>query len=364
MVTAASPAHTASEFEQLARLRLPLPVWDFVAGGSGGESTLAANRAALDRIALVPRVMRDLSAPDTSCDLFGARASIPAAVAPIAYQKLVHEDGELAAARAAERAGIPYVISTMSSVPLEQIAEIGAVTWFQLYPLREQASSRALVRRAEAAGCAALLVTVDVPWMARRLRDIRNGFTLPPQVRAANLEDDAAVGAQRPVAGDSALAVHTGAQFAAFTWPDLAELRKATSLPVIVKGVLDPADAVRAIEAGADGIVVSTHGGRQLDGAIAAADALPAVSEAVGGRGRVLFDSGVRSGLDIVRALASGADAVLIGRPVLWGLAVDGEDGAHRVLTMFEHEFADALGLAGCADPASARRLTTWRGPR
>ncbi|MBS2533745.1 alpha-hydroxy-acid oxidizing protein [Catenulispora sp. NF23] len=364
MLTTPGPgAQSVVEFEQIARARLPGEVWDFVAGGSGAETTLAANRAALDRVALVPRAMGDLSGRHTGTDLFGVRAVMPAAIAPIAYQRLVHPDGELALARAAKRAGIPFTVSTMSSTPLEQVAEVGGTTWFQLYPLRDREQSRDLVRRAEAAGCSALMVTVDVPWMARRLRDVRNEFTVPAHVSAANFTDSsAAAGARQAVVGDSAVAAHTAATFAAFTWPDLTELRRAASIPLIVKGILDPRDAAKAISLGADAVVVSNHGGRQLDGAIASADAVTAVREAVGDRGTVLFDSGIRSGLDIMRALTLGADAVLIGRPALWGLAADGEAGADRVLGLFHQEFAEALGLAGCPDPAAARTLTIWRG--
>ncbi|MFK0119788.1 alpha-hydroxy acid oxidase [Streptomyces sp. NPDC090994] len=357
-------AGSVADLEPAARERLAGDIWDFIAGGSGDETTLAANRAALDRITLVPRVLRDLSERHTRCELFGFRASVPAAVAPLAYHRLVHPDGEAATARAARRAGVPLTVSTMSSTSLEQVTDAGGTVWFQLYPLRDRQRTRALVRRAEDARCAALMVTVDVPWMARRPRDIRNSFSLPPHVRAPLLGDeDGAPDARSRVPHASAVAEHTRASFAPFTWADLAELRRATSLPLIVKGVLAPDDAVRAVEAGADGVVVSNHGGRQLDGAIPTADALGAVCEAVGGRGTVLFDSGVRSGTDVLRALACGADAVLVGRPVLWGLAVGGEAGVHRVLTLLRREFSDALGLAGCPDPAAARELAIWRRP-
>ncbi|MFJ8231223.1 alpha-hydroxy acid oxidase [Streptomyces sp. NPDC094448] len=352
------------DVERAAAGVLPDAVRDFVAGGSGGERTLAGNRAALERIRIVPRALRDVSECDTGTTLLGRRVSMPVATAPIGYQKLVHPEGELAAARAAKEAGIPFTVGTLSSFPLERVAEAGATTWFQLYWLRDRALTFDLVRRAEEAGCAAVMLTVDVPWMGRRLRDMRNGFALPDDVVAANLTAGPATAAHRAVPGSSALAAHTSVAFApSLNWRDLDELRHRTRLPLIVKGLLDPADAVRAVESGADAVVVSNHGGRQLDGAVASIDALPAVCAAVGGRCEVLLDSGIRSGIDVLKALASGANGVLVGRPLLWGLAAGGAEGARSVLGLLAEELRDAIGLAGCREVGEARHLRTVRGP-
>ncbi len=287
---------------------------------------------------------------------------MPVAIAPMAYQRLLHEEGELAAARAACASGVPYIVSTLSSYRLEDIAATGAHTWFQLYCLRDQAKNHELVSRAEDAGCRALMVTVDVPMMARRLRDVRNAFALPPHVRAANLDTGGGSEAHRKVGGASALAVHTSSAFAAgLSWHDLEDLRGRTSLPLVVKGILDPRDARRAVEIGADSVVVSSHGGRQLDGAQPSLRALPGVLEAVNGNCEVLLDSGVRGGLDVLKALALGARGVLLGRPVLWGLAADGEDGVTKVLSLVRAELDEAMTLAGCADAAAASAVRTER---
>ncbi len=352
--------HCLEDMEQAAREAMPADVWDFVSGGSGGEVTLAANRAALRRIALVPRVLKDLAHCDPRTTLFGVPHAMPVAVAPLAYHKLVHPEGELAGARAAKAAGVPFTASTLSSCTIEAITGIGGTVWFQLYWLRDRKKTFELVERAEAAGCAALMPTVDVPWMGRRLRDVRNRFTLPSGVEAANLAWGSGSGAHRAPASGSAVASHTGSAFTpSLTWADIEELRRRTTLPIILKGVLDPQDARRAVDVGADGIVVSNHGGRQLDGAIAAADALAEVVTEVGGACRVLLDSGIRSGTDVLRALALGADGVLVGRPVLWGLAASGERGVGRVLDLLVEELRDALGLAGCDGVRAAREVRT-----
>ncbi|MFF7295673.1 alpha-hydroxy acid oxidase [Streptomyces sp. JL4002] len=347
------------DFAGPARRALDPEVWDFVAGGSGEELTMAANRSALDRIRLVPRVLSGTGACDTSAELPGGRAALPVAVAPMAYQRLLHPEGELATARAAAAAGVPFTLSTLSSVPVEEVTALGGVTWFQLYCQRDPEATAALVRRAEEAGCAALMVTVDVPVMGRRLRDLRNGFALPPGVAAAHLDPAGARRAAERRAGTCAVAEHTAESFArALGWDELARLRDLTGLPLIVKGILDPGDAAIAASVGADAVVVSNHGGRQLDGAVASADMLPAVREAVPPSCRLLLDSGIRGGTDVLKALALGADGVLLGRPVLWGLAADGEDGVARVLGLLEAELRSALELSGCATPAEAPWLT------
>ncbi|MFC5266444.1 alpha-hydroxy acid oxidase [Kribbella qitaiheensis] len=349
-------ADSFTEYEEMAAAVLPSAVRDFVAGGSGSETTLQMNRAAFDSVTLTPRVLGGISSVNTTWPYFGG-ASMPVVVAPMAYQRLLHPEGELLLAKAAADAGIPYTISTLSSYPLEKIAGTEP-SWFQLYWLRDRTLVESLIDRAEASGCTALMVTVDVPVMGRRLRDVRNAFALPPHVVAANLVD-AVTEAHVGVPGLSAVAAHTASAFEpAVSWQDLEWLRSRIQLPLLIKGILDPRDAVRAVEVGAAGIVVSNHGGRQLDGAVASIDALPAVVDAVGKHCKVLLDSGVRSGTDVLRALALGASAVLVGRPLLWALAVD---ACAEALGLLRKELEDAMLLAGCADLAAAGRLTTGR---
>lgn len=355
---------SVTDVERRAAAVLPPEVWDFVAGGSGAEVTLAENRAALDRVQVVPRALVGTTSAETGTRLFGTEMSIPAAIAPVAYQRLLHPEGELAVARAAREAGIPFVVSTLSSQPVEAIAATGAATWLQLYWLRDRAVVENLVRRAEDAGSSAIVLTVDMPVMGRRARDMRNRFALPAHVVASHLPPDTASGAHARTTEDCAVAVHTNDAFdPSLSWTDLAWLRERTPLPLVLKGILDPDDAVRAAEYGADGLVVSNHGGRQFDGAPASIEALPEVADAVRGRCTVLFDSGVRSGTDIVRALALGADAVLLGRPVMYGLAADGADGAARVLALLGDELRTDMSLLGCPDLAAVPRLRTRTAP-
>jgi len=235
---------------------------------------------------------------------------------------------------------------------------VGGTLWQQLYWLRDRGQVTDMIQRAEAAGCRALVLTVDVPRLGRRLRDMRNGFALPPGVTAANLRDEAAGLVHRPAAGASGVAVHTNYVFdPSLSWDDVTWLREATRLPLVLKGILHPDDARRAVEQGADAIVVSNHGGRQLDGAVASATALPGVCEAVQGRCEVLLDSGIRGGTDVLRALSLGASGVLLGRPALWGLASGGAPGAARVLSLLAEEVTETMHLAGCPDVTSARDL-------
>ncbi|AZM58098.1 alpha-hydroxy-acid oxidizing enzyme [Streptomyces sp. WAC 01529] len=353
-----------ADVERAAAAVLPADVRDFVSGGSGAETTLDANRAALDRVFVVPRVLRDVSRCTAETTLLGRPARLPLAVAPVAYQRLVHPEGELAAARAAHAAGVPFTAGCLSSVPVERLTATGAAVWFQLYWLRASGHAFDLVRRAEDAGVEAIVLTVDVPWMGRRLRDMRNRFALPDHVRAAHLATGPSAAHRAPDGPASALAAHTGAAFsAALTWSSVAALRERTRLPLVLKGVLAAEDAVRAAECGVDAVVVSNHGGRQLDGAVPSVDALPGIVAALGGRCEVLLDSGIRSGTDILRALALGARGVLVGRPPVWGLAMGGEAGARRVLELLADELRDALGLAGCADVSAAAELRTVHHP-
>ncbi|MEH1165930.1 alpha-hydroxy acid oxidase [Micromonospora sp. CPCC 205539] len=354
------PAVSLDDYAERARAVLAPDVWDYVDGGSAAEVTLAANRAALDRVAVLPRVLRGVDRVDLSARLVGRPYAMPVGVAPMAYQRLVHPDGELGLAAAAGAAGVPYLASTLGSTPIEQVTGAGAEVWFQLYWLRERALVRDLLDRVVAAGCRALVVTVDVPVLGRRPRDLRNAFRLPADVVAANLPDGRDALAHAGAPGVSAIAAHTEEAFApALRWADLAWLREYVDLPLVVKGVLDPRDAVEAARVGADAVVVSNHGGRQLDGAPASVTMVPEVVNAVGDRCQVLLDSGIRGGTDVLRALALGAAGVLVGRPLLWALAAGGRPAAQDALGLLAAELRDALTLAGCADPAAARELRT-----
>ena len=337
------------DYAHLARDRLPAETWDFLEGGSGAERTVAANRAAFDRWRLRPRFLTGGSVPRTSTTLLGAPLATPLGVAPTAYHRLFHPDGELATARGAGAAGALFVVSIFASQPIEQIARVATgPLWLQVYWLQRRDALAQLVKRAEAAGFAGVVLTVDTPRVGRRLRDMRNGFAVDPAVRAVNLDDEVTVRTHQREPGVSALASHSVQAFdPTLSWADLDWLRAQTSLPIALKGILTGEDAVRAVESTVDAVIVSNHGGRQLDNAVASLDALAEVVDAVGGACPVLFDGGVRRGTDVFTALALGASAVLLGRPVLWALAVAGADGVAHVLDMLHDELAETMMLAG-----------------
>ncbi|MFD5827036.1 alpha-hydroxy acid oxidase [Lentzea sp. NPDC060358] len=328
-----------AELHDKARTVLDGVHYDFFAGGVGDEVVLAENEAAFRRLALLPRVLR--GGP--------VRTDLPALISPTAFHKLAHPEGELASARGAD--GTVLVSSMASTVPIaDVVAAATGPVWFQLYVQPDPAVTEALVRRAERAGCAALVVTVDSPVFGRHRRDIEHGFhDLPAGLAAENMRD-----LTEPGLRDIAMSAEV-------SWEHLGRLRGTTSLPVWVKGVLHPADAVLAVEHGVAGIVVSNHGGRQLDVVPASLDALPAVADAVAGRVPVVLDGGVRGGADIALALALGATAVGIGRPVLWGLAADGEAGVRRVLSVLREEFLHVLTMCG---GELTRDMVVVRGPR
>jgi 4-hydroxymandelate oxidase len=317
---------TLDEWEAAAREVLPLGVFDYIAGGAGGERTLAANEAAFDRWTLWPSVLRGSSSPDPSTSILGTTLAFPIAVAPWSFQSLVHPDGELATARAAASAGVPMSVSSTVLDRMEAIASGGDTLWWQLYIWRDRAATADQLRRAHAAGYRAVVWTVDVPMLGPRHRDARNAFSLPVGPSGSPQEFDPDI-----------------------SWTDLPWIREqAHDLPIVVKGILRPDDALAAIDHGADAIVVSNHGGRQLDRAAASLDALPGVVDAVGGRVPVLMDGGVRDGVDVLIALALGAAAVLVGRPTAWGLAVGGQAGVEAVLRFLRDGFVSALANAGC----------------
>jgi 4-hydroxymandelate oxidase len=337
------------DYAESAQSSMTEEAWGYVQGGSGAEWTIAENRAAFDRVVVRPRVLVDVERCDLETTLLGSSLSVPIGVAPMAYHRLAHSDGELATATAAGDIGGPFVVSIFASQTVADIAKVASgPLWLQVYWLRQRDALVGLVRRAEQAGFAALVLTVDAPKVARRLRDIRNSFTVPDGVRAVNLEDAVTASIHQTSAGASAIELHSREQFdPRITWADLAWLRERTTLPLVIKGILTAEDARLAVEHGADAVGVSNHGGRQLDGAIASLDALPEVVDAVDGRIPVLLDGGIRSGTDIFKGLALGASAVLIGRPVLWGLAHDGAAGATSVLRMLRDELVDCMILAG-----------------
>lgn len=328
------PLVNLDDYEAQARATLPAAAFDYIAGGSDDEVTLRANRTAFAARRLRPRVLVDVRQPQTATTLLGTPVTTPIFVAPASAHRLAHPDGELATARAAARLGTIMTVATLATHSLEAIAATGVSAWFQLYIYRDLAVTERLVRRAAAAGYRALVLTVDTPRLGRRERDLRHGFRLPPDLALANFADDAWPG-------------ELGGERAAITWESLAWLRGLTALPLILKGILTAEDARLAVAHGAAGIVVSNHGGRQLDGALPALDALPEIAAAVGDRCELYLDGGVRRGTDVLKALALGARAVALARPVLWGLAVNGEDGAYDVLRLLADEFTLAMALAG-----------------
>nr|WP_246497454.1 alpha-hydroxy acid oxidase [Sphaerisporangium rubeum] len=331
------------DFETAARDRLDPAHYDYFASGAQDELTVAANEAAFRRRMLVPRVLRGGGPPRLETTVLGTPAAMPVLLAPTAFHRLAWPEGEPATARAAASAGVIMIAAMLSTVSIEDIAATGATLWFQLYPQPDMAFTESLVRRAEAAGCRALVVTVDSPALGRNERGDRNGFhDLPPDLHCANMREGGHV---RQVV----LSPH-------ISWADIGRLRSMTTLPLLLKGVLHPLDARLAVEHGVDGIIVSNHGGRQLDTAAASLDRLPAVAEAVAGRVPLLLDGGVRRGTDVVKALALGATAVAVGRPVLWGLATAGEAGVSRVLSLLRTELENALTLCGATGPGEVTR--------
>lgn len=351
-----SPLINLFDYEARARQVLAAAAYGYFVGGAADEVTVRANREAFERVRLGPRVLVDVSRVDTRVTILGRAHETPIIIAPMALARLAHDDGELAIRRAAAGVGVTYTVSTWSTLSLEQIAAqaIGRL-WFQLYVYKDRAVTRRLVELAEYAGYEALMLTVDVPVAGKRERDARNRFALPPHIQLANFVDTglAEVADQQD---DSAIAAYATSQVdPALTWTDVAWLRSITRLPVIVKGVLRADDARRAVDHGAAAVVVSNHGGRQLDTAVASLDALPEIAQAVGEQIDVLIDGGVRRGTDVLKAIALGAKGVLVGRPVMWGLAVDGENGVRDVLSILHGEFVNAMMLCGCP---SVREIT------
>jgi isopentenyl diphosphate isomerase/L-lactate dehydrogenase-like FMN-dependent dehydrogenase len=388
----------AERLEQAAQRAMSREAFAYTAGAAGSESTMRANRSAFDHWRIVPRVLRDVSVRDTSIELFGRRLPVPVLLSPIGVLELMHADADLAVARAAASLGVPMVFSNQASVPMEACAAAmgDAPRWFQLYWSRDDELVESLVQRAERCGCDAIVVTLDTALLGWRSRDLELGHLpfllgkgiaqytsdpvfmrklhepldgpLPARGRVTLSALRTALTMARAIPGGRLHNLKSGDALAAvrrfvatysrasLTWDDLPFLRQCTRLPIVLKGVLHPDDARRAMDAGMDGVIVSSHGGRQVDGSIAALDALPPIVDAVAGRVTVLMDSGVRGGADVFRALALGARAVGIGRPYAYGLALAGEAGVREVLGNIVAEFELTMALTGRATVADIGR--------
>jgi L-lactate dehydrogenase (cytochrome) len=375
-----SQAHTIEDLRAMARRRVPRAVFDYVDGAAEQEISLARARAAFERVELHPRVLHDVSKVDTSAQILGSRAALPLVLAPAGFTRMMHHEGEIAVARAAARADVPYVLSTMGTTEPEAVRACapGARHWFQLYLWRNREASEALVDRAERAGYEALVLTVDTPVAGARMRDVRNGLTIPPKLTARTLAGMAVHPAwwinaltTEPLrfaamtGYDGSLEELIGVMFdPAATVADLAWLRARWPRKLVVKGIQGVEDARMVADLGADAVVVSNHGGRQLDRTRPPLELLPEVVEAIGERCEVLIDSGIRSGADLVAARGLGASAVLVGRPYLYGLMVGGEQGVDRVLEIFTAEYTRTMQLLGVvrSDDLGSEQVTL--GPR
>lgn len=390
----ASVSISLSALEEQAKSVLPGNAFAYLAGGAGLESTVASNRSDFEKIRIVPRMLKDVSVCDTSTELFGSHLSLPLMLSPVGVLELAHPSADLGVALAASRLNVPFIFSNQASIPMEDVAkEMGDSTrWFQLYWSKSRDLVESFVRRAEACGCKAIVVTLDTTRLGWRTRDLDLAwlpflegkgiaqYTSDPVFQKL-MDEPETTSTTKPRVTLHAIAAlvkmtkaYPGSGFIskllsgrprkavqkfvsiysnpAVTWNDLAFLRTCTKLPVLLKGILHPDDAKLAIDHGVDGIVVSNHGGRQVDGAISTIDALPAIVKAVSGRIPVLMDSGVRGGADMFKAIALGAKAVCIGRPYAYGLAIDGDNGVEQVLRNFMADFELTMALAGCKNVA------------
>ena len=377
-------AATVEDLRRIAERRLPAGVFDYVDGGAEDERTLGRNVAAFGQIEFRPNVLRDVSAIDLSTTLFGVERAMPLILAPTGFTRITHSEGELAVARAAERAGVPFSLSTMSTRSIEEVAAVSAgAKWFQVYAWKDRGLVRDLVERAAAAGYEALWLTVDTAVLGRRERDVRRGYTIPPKIGLdtlvdgvlhpgwtidflthepivfANVVDRSTEDGSDPIT----LAEHVMRQFdQALSWDDVDWLRSIWDGPIVLKGIQTVDDAVRAVDAGVDGIGLSNHGGRQLDDAPTPIELVEPVAQEVQGRSAVICDGGVRRGSDIVKALALGADACSIGRPYLYAMGAAGERGVDHVLDLFRDGMARTMALTGRTSVAGiARDLVRWR---
>ena len=339
-----------AEFEEIARARAPHSTYEYLAAGAGDEKTLRWNRESFDAILLRPRVLRDVSTVDTSLTLLGRKLDCPILLAPTAFHRAIHPDGEVATAKGAGAAGASWIISTATTTPLDEIGRAATgPLWFQLYVQPDRSVTLDLVQRAESIGCEALCLTVDSPAQGARNRQTRARFELPAGVTAPYMGE--------LVAGKNISDNRRGSNI---TWDDLEWLVSASKIPVVVKGILDGRDAAKCVDSGAAGIVVSNHGARNLDTIPAAIDALPEVADHVAGRVPLLIDGGIRRGTDIVKAIALGASAALVGRPYCYGLAVAGAEGVQRVVEILRTELEMAMQLMGLRTLNEIDRSALW----
>jgi 4-hydroxymandelate oxidase len=355
------PPETLADFESLAKRQMSHMAYEYVAAGAGDEITLRENERAFDRIRLQPRVLADVSTIDLRVTLFGQTLEHPIVLAPAAYQRLLHPDGEIATVRGAAQARAALVASCFATTTIEEMggAAAGSALWFQLYVNPDREFTRDLVQRAEASGCSALCVTVDSPTLGVRRRERVAGFALPEGVERANLKElgERVTRSSHRTAEGS---IYNPVLDPALTWKDLDWLRAITRCPIWIKGVISPGDAEKAAAAGV-GIVVSNHGGRNLDTVPASIDALPRIANVVAGRVPILIDGGIRRGTDVVKAIASGAAAVMIGRPYLYALAVDGAAGVAKVVAMLRRELEVSMALVGRRSLAEIDGTALWR---
>jgi 4-hydroxymandelate oxidase len=345
------------ELEINARRLMPQMAYDYYAGGANDEITLRENRVAYERITLLPRMLVDVSERHMGTTALGEPVSMPILIAPTAFQALAYSEGEIATVKAACAAKTLMTLSTFSTFSIEEVMAVATgPVWFQLYVFKDRAISASLVKRAEVAGCRAIVFTVDVPLLGRRERDVRNQFKFLDDISAKNLLP-ARVKEFPDGTGGSGLAPYIASLFdPALAWKDIEWLAGITTLPILVKGILRSDDALLAVKHGASGVIVSNHGARQLDTTPVTISVLPEIADAVGGKVEVYVDGGIRRGTDVLKALACGARAVFIGRPVLWGLACDGEAGVRYVLEMMRQEFDLAMALSGCPTLSSITR--------
>lgn len=351
---------SVTDYEPLARERLTEQAWAYLAGGAADEITHRANIEAFQRLSLRPRILQDLSGGSTRVELFGSSFAFPILLAPVAFQTMLHPDGEIASAVAASAMQTGMVVSTQAGRTMEEIAKAAtAPLWFQLYIQPDREFTLQLVRRAEEAGYRALVVTVDAPVSGLRNREQRAGFSFPPGIEAVNLRGMRTPAPHRSAAGSPVL-LGSALLASAPTWRDIAWLRGQTRLPILIKGVTSAASAERALQEGLDGLIVSNHGGRALDTLPATISVLPEVVEAAGGRMPILMDGGIRRGSDVFKALALGADAVLIGRPFAFGLAAAGATGVSHVLNILRAELEFTMALTGCVDLKSIAPEFVW----
>jgi 4-hydroxymandelate oxidase len=343
---------TLAEFEPAARQTMIHAVYEYVAGGAGDELSLRANQTAFDKIFLLPRVLRSVTPVNPSTTLFGTKLSAPVLLAPVAYQRMMHPDGEVATVRGAGTMGAPVVVSTNTTVAIEELAAVAkSPLWFQLYFQKDRAFTQELIKRLETAGCQALCVTVDTPVLGVRTRQLRAHFSLPAELKLPHSLEQRHRPSNTPDFG----------AYSNVTWQDIDWLRSITKMKLVLKGVLHPEDAEESLQHQVDGLIVSNHGARNLDTIVPTIEALPGIADRIGGRVPILLDGGIRRGTDVLKSLTRGATAVLIGRSYVYALSIGGSAGVAHCLRLLYEEFEHALALVGAASIAELDRTIEWR---